>query len=123
MQGVFFINNPQEVAKTIKEEAKRQDLPIGKLLRDLGLSKNAISSMNAGYYPQLENLVKIADMLGVSLDYLLGRSVPEKEKAPDIIRSTIADRVRRLSDHQADLLLAYLEGLLAESDEDVQEDT
>lgn len=123
MQGVFFINNPQEVAKTIKDEAKRQGLPVGKLLRDLGLSKNAISSMNAGYYPQLENLVKIADILGVSLDYLLGRSVPEKEKAPDIIRSTIADRVRWLSDHQADLLLAYLEGLLAESDEDVQEDT
>ncbi|MBO5921746.1 MAG: helix-turn-helix transcriptional regulator [Bacteroidaceae bacterium] len=122
MQGVFFINNPQEVAKTIKDEAKRQGLPVGKLLRDLGLSKNAISSMNAGYYPQLENLVKIADILGVSLDYLLGRSVPEKEKAPDIIRSRIADRVRGLSDHQADLLLAYLEGLLAESDADIPAD-
>ncbi|MBP0987367.1 MAG: helix-turn-helix transcriptional regulator [Oscillospiraceae bacterium] len=119
---MFFINNPQEVAKTIKDEAKRQGLPVGKLLRDLGLSKNAISSMNAGYYPQLENLVKIADILGVSLDYLLGRSVPEKEKAPDIIRSRIADRVRGLSDHQADLLLAYLEGLLAESDADIPAD-
>ena len=107
---------------TIKDEAKRQGLPVGKLLRDLGLSKNAISSMNAGYYPQLENLVKIADILGVSLDYLLGRSVPEKEKAPDIIRSRIADRVRGLSDHQADLLLAYLEGLLAESDADIPAD-
>ena len=120
---MFFINNSQEVAKTIKEEAKRQGIPVGKLLHDLGLSKNALSSMNAGYYPQIENLVKIADTLGVSLDYLLGRSVPEKEKAPDIIRSTIAERVRWLSDHQADLLLAYLEGLLAESDADVQEDT
>ncbi len=89
---------------------------------ECGMSKNALSTMNSGYYPQLENLVKIADILGVSLDYLLGRSVPEKEKAPDIIRSTIADRVRRLSDHQADLLLAYLEGLLAESDADIPAD-
>lgn len=70
--------------------------------------------MNSGYYPQLENIVKIADLLGVSVDFLLGRTVPENEKAPDLIRSTIVEKVAGLSDHQADLLLAFLEGLQAE---------
>ena len=70
--------------------------------------------MNSGYYPQLENIVKIADLLGVSVDFLLGRTVPDKENAPDLIRSTIVERVAGLSDHQADLLLAFLEGLQSE---------
>lgn len=70
--------------------------------------------------PSIENLVKIADFLNVSVDFLLGRTEnpevnrSEIEKAPDVIRSTIVDKVAGLSDHQADLLLAFLEGLLAE---------
>lgn len=71
--------------------------------------------MNSGYYPQLENIVKIADLLGVSVDFLLGRSVSEKENAPeDNLRSIIVKQVNGLSDHQAQLLLAYLEGMLSE---------
>lgn len=71
--------------------------------------------MNSGFYPQLENIVKIADILGVSVDYLLGRHIPDKEIAPeDNLRSTIVKQVSELSDHQAELLLAYLEGLQAE---------
>ena len=114
ISGGDFINNPQTIAQNIKSEAKRQGKQVGSILAECGLSKNALSSMNSGYYPQLENIVKIADLLGVSIDFLLGRTVPDKENAPDSIRSTIVDRVSRLSDHQADLLLAFLEGLQAE---------
>lgn len=111
--GGDFINNPQIIAQNIKAEAKRQGKPVGSILAECGLSKNALSSMNSGYYPQLENIVKIADLLGVSVDFLLGRTVPDKENAPDVIRSTIIRKVSSLSDHQADLLLAFLEGLQA----------
>ena len=77
--------------------------------------------MNSGYFPKLENIVKIADFLEVSVDFLLGRTPipevkrPETEKAPeDNLRSIIVKQVNGLSDHQAQLLLAYLEGMLSE---------
>ena len=49
--------------KTIKMIAKEQGKPLGKMLEDCGLSKNALSSMSSGYLPRTENLVKIADYL------------------------------------------------------------
>lgn len=108
------MNNPQYIAKTIKDETKKQKIQVGKMLEDCGISKNALSSMNAGYFPQLENIVKIADYLGVSTDFLLGRS-EQKEKAPDSdIRSVIVQKISGLSDHQAAALLAFLESLQAE---------
>lgn len=108
------MNNPQYIAKTIKDETKKQNIQVGKMLEECGISKNALSSMNSGYFPQLENIVKIADYLGVSTDFLLGRP-EQKEKAPDCdIRSVIIERVKSLSDHQAELLLAFLEGLVSE---------
>ena len=110
---MIFIQDSQTIAKIIKDETAKQNKKLGKMLEECGLSKNALSSMNAGYYPQLENIVKIADYLGVSVDLLLGRSVPETEKAPDKIRSAIISNINRLSDHQLDVLLAFLEGLQA----------
>ena len=48
------------------------------MLSDCEISKNALSSMQAGgYLPRLENLIKIADYLNCSIDYLLGRDINE----------------------------------------------
>ena len=72
------MNNPQEVAKIIKEMLYRQGKTAAQLTETCGLSKNALSSMqSSGYLPRIENIVKIADYLGVSVDYLLGRQTPE----------------------------------------------
>lgn len=91
------------------------------LSKGIGISSGLVSDyVNGKKSPTVENLVKIADFLDVSVDFLLGRTSnpevnhSEKEKAPDLIRSTIVERVAGLSDHQADLLLAFLEGLQAE---------
>ena len=108
MKGVFFINNPQQIADAIRNEAKKQGITIGSLLRECGLSKNALSSMNSGHLPQLENLVSIAEKLGCSLDYLLGI---EKAAADDPVRDGISKQIRNLSDDQARQLLAFLEAL------------
>lgn len=106
------MKNSQEVAKTIKEIAKAQKKPVGTMLETCGLSKNALSSMKAGYYPQLENLVAIADYLDCSVDYLLGRNI--KKGAPDNIRDAIIQRINLLPDNKLDRLLGFLEGLQAE---------
>lgn len=129
------MNNSQEVVKIIKATAKEQGKAIGKMLEDCELSKNALSSMQSGYLPRIENLAKIADYLDVSVDYLLGRE--EKtltvgrrnrlqgaviiKKAPDTevksyttdspVRDAIIDKVKELDDAQLDRLLGYLEAL------------
>ena len=69
------MKNPQEIADTIKKLAKAKKITIGKMLADCELGVNTISSMQAGgFFPRLESINKIADYLGVSVDYLLGRT-------------------------------------------------
>ena len=76
------MQNSQEVANRIKSYAKSKKIILGKMLSDCGLSKNALSSMQSGgYLPRLENILKLADYLGCSVDYLLGRTdIPEVNK-------------------------------------------
>lgn len=67
--------NSQEVANVIKLRAKAKKIAIGTMLSDCGLSKNTLSSMQSGgYLPRAETLIKIADYLNCSVDYLLGRT-------------------------------------------------
>ena len=62
--------NSQELANAIKKAVKEQNTTVGKMLSDCGLSVNTLSSMQSGgYYPRLEAITKIADYLGVSVDY------------------------------------------------------
>lgn len=69
------MKNPQEIANTIKEITKSKKITIGKMLSDCELGVNTLSSMQSGgYFPRLEAISKIADYLGVSVDYLLGRT-------------------------------------------------
>ena len=73
--GDVFMNNSQEVAITIKELAKKQKITLKELLSKCELSINTLSSMQSGgYYPRIESIVKIADYLDCSVDYLLGRT-------------------------------------------------
>lgn len=63
------------IANRIKSVSKSKGLVLKDVLADCDLSKNAISSMlSGGSMPKSENLAKIADYLGVSVDYLLGRT-------------------------------------------------
>lgn len=67
--------NSQEVANRIKSFAKIKNVTVGKMLSECDISKNALSSMQAGgYLPRLENILKISDYLDCSVDYLLGRT-------------------------------------------------
>ncbi len=105
------------------ELLQKKSLSAYSVAKSTGISQGTMNEYRSGKKrPSIENIVKIADFLDVSIDFLLGRtdnpavnlSDPDTEKAPDRIRSEIVSAVNRLSDHQADLLLAYLEGMLAE---------
>lgn len=67
--------SPQEVAERIKVLAKDRKVSVAQMLKECEFSKDLISTtQNKGYYPRLEAVVKIADYLNVSLDYLVGRT-------------------------------------------------
>ncbi len=87
--------NSQEVANVIKALAKERNITIGKMLSDLDLSINTMSSMQSGgFYPRVESLAKIADYLGVSVDCLLGRDLspaPEDARLISLIKTLTAE--------------------------------
>ena len=76
------MKTPQSTAERIKALAKEQKIAISKLLSDCEINKNALFTMKTeGYFPRVEAIIKIADYLDCSVDYLLGRTdVPEVNK-------------------------------------------
>ena len=99
--------NSQELAISIKQEAKSRKIQIGKMLSECGLSVNALSSMQSGgYFPRLEAIVKIADYLECSVDYLLGRA-----EIPSNIKKTVP---QTFTPEEINLVMAYRQ---AESDD------
>lgn len=58
----------------LEELCKREGIKLTPLLRELNISKGAISRWRAGTLPNGDTLVKIADYFNCSVDYLLGRA-------------------------------------------------
>lgn len=108
------MHNAQEIAATIKDAAKNVKIPIGQLLTECGLSKNALSSMQSGgYLPRTENLAKIADYLDCSVDYLLGRTDdPTSHVKATAVNKRLIAMVSQLTSEQQEMLEAQIKGLL-----------
>lgn len=64
---------PNDIADKIKETAKTKNTSVRSVLLNCGLGYNLMAGMKTSY-PRSDNLVKIADYLDVSVDYLLGRT-------------------------------------------------
>ncbi len=97
------MRNSQDVAIAIKEIAKKKKIPIKKMLEDCGLSVNTLSTMQSGgCYPRIESIIKIADYLSCSIDYLLGRTdEPSKILLPDgDKRKLIQERILTMTDDE-----------------------
>lgn len=63
------------IANRIKRECLKRDIILKVMLSDLKMNINTISAMcNKRQMPAADRLAKIADYIGVSVDYLLGRS-------------------------------------------------
>lgn len=66
--------NSQDIANRIKLRAKNQGCSISSVLSACELGKNTVSKINQGTDILTLNFAKIADYLGCSVDYLLGRT-------------------------------------------------
>lgn len=62
-----FVPNIEKVLKELK-------ISKNKFYKDLNFSNNRLSCWNKGVIPYLDTVIKIADYLKVSVDYLIGRS-------------------------------------------------
>ena len=78
--------NNQDVANRIKQVAKSKKISLKQLLKDCELNVNYISQFANGKDMTTGNLYSIADHLGVSVDYLLGRT-DESQVSKNIISS------------------------------------
>lgn len=67
------MQNTQIIAERIKERAKQNDISVKKLLEICELGPNTVQKLSKGTDLVSQNLVKIADYLDCSTDYLLGR--------------------------------------------------
>ncbi len=71
----------QEIANKIKSLAKEQQVQLKTMLSDCNLGINSISEFSKGKELSCISLAKLADYLGCSIDYLLGRtSDPQAHK-------------------------------------------
>lgn len=66
--------NSQEIAERIKQQVKQQGKTLGDMLEACELGINTISKMAKGTDILTKNFARIADYLGCSVDYLLGRT-------------------------------------------------
>lgn len=103
------------IADRIKALAKSKKIPVGKMLQDCGLNKNALSSMQSGgYKPRLDNITKIADYLGCSVDYLLGREEsPQPTAGDDGLDTELMALMRDLPPEDFQRAKDFVAGLIA----------
>jgi Predicted transcriptional regulators len=62
------------VFERIKEVAKIRGMNLKTVATNAGLSENALYRYNQGVEPKYPTLKAVADVLGVSVDYLLGNT-------------------------------------------------
>lgn len=73
--GYFKIKGGENMLRRFKEARKMNNLKLTVVSQMLGVSQPTLSSWEAGRKsPTLETLEKMADLYGVSTDYLLGRN-------------------------------------------------
>lgn len=85
------------VFEQIKGLLDQKNISASRMLTELELNKNALSTMkSAGYLPRLESLARIADYLDCSVDYLLGRTEdPQSHKAHSVIDDNLVLRLEQ----------------------------
>lgn len=112
--------NSIEIAERIKQIARSQGVTVKNMLNETGLSVNTLQHMKTSM-PKTDTLALIADYLGVSVDYLIGRTEEDmrREIREQIIKSTpnvnvrdaVIGKINTMSDDQCRKLLDLLEAM------------
>lgn len=62
----------------IEELCKNKNISVNKMLSDIGLSAFVIRNMKNGSAPSVDKMIAIAEYFDVSMDYLLGADISDK---------------------------------------------
>ncbi|QLL77746.1 helix-turn-helix domain-containing protein [Ligilactobacillus saerimneri] len=107
----------------IRELRKNKGLRQAELASLLHVSQQAVGSWETGRTaPGADTLNELADYFGVTTDYLLGRPEEKKETVPsDSDLDKMIDHARSfdgkaVTDHDREIIKAYLKGLYANKD-------
>ena len=95
----------------IKELREEMQLTQAELAKRIGNSQRNVSNWETGASePDIQTIVRLADIFGVSIDELFGRNAvpPEVEKTEGMDRILI-HVIRKLSDAQKTALLSLLQ--------------
>ena len=99
------------VAHRIKILAKENNVQLKQMLSDLGLGLNTMANMKTSML-KADSLAKIADYLGCSVDYLLGRTEAASPSLSEEDRNLL-ETVHRLDPRDQGKLQGYAESLLS----------
>ena len=101
--------------KMVKKLAEEQDLPFAEIEEKLGVSYTTFRSWYNGsgdYFSDETQLAKIAEMYGVSVEYLLGKETDIK-KSPSVEitegEQKLLDLFRRVPENQRQMVLQMIE--------------
>ena len=98
----------------IRDIAKSKGYSVNKLEKELGFARSSINKFNKNK-PSVEKLQQIADLLEVSLDYLLSNTDETiKEKAPTLTARDERD-IEKILNNTREQLLSQ-EGLMFDGD-------
>ena len=98
----------EDLGHKLKVERTKLNYKQDYLAEKVGVGQRYISKIEHGLArPEFEKVYKIATLLGVSLDYLAGANIIEKN--PDYITNTINIRLQLLSDEEKLILLQAVE--------------
>lgn len=107
--------NAQSVVENIQSALKNSDVSQKRMLSDCGISENALNQMNDKRGMSSFYLARIADYLGVSVDYLLGREQQSSVQISSDSRiSDLISKISTLDDDQIRRLTAYVDGMIGE---------
>ena len=113
IMGGDFVYDSQGIAERINLLLKTKKLSQKIMLEECGLNKNTIFTMRRGSIPKADSLAKIADYLGCSVDYLLGKTAqlnPSGELPEQTAK--FLSLFQQLTDEQQALVIASIEGIL-----------
>lgn len=103
--------NSQDIAKRIKDTAKSKNIPLKEMFKSLKISDNTLHNMQNSF-PKSDTLARIADYLGVSVDFLLGRERPALAASAPSLDSNAARMLSmfsQLSEEKQEFLLKQAE--------------
>lgn len=114
------MKNTQIVAERIKSRAKENGLTVKSLLETCSLGVNTVTKMSSGTDIMSQNLLKIADVLDCSVDYLLGRSeTPKPENA--VLKTNSGNVVKGINAVDFPVTVSFPESSLDENQRELLE--